>query len=78
MKVIIDTDAPAGYETAEVSDAKDIVMDIVQEVIAECFLICGSEEPDDTREMHGYDAIESAHNIVEALIKSGWRPTEDE
>lgn len=73
---IIDVSAPEGYEVAETTAAKDIAMDIVQDVIDHCFWLCGEEEPDDTRKMQGHDAIEAADKIVESLIKAGWRPTE--
>lgn len=78
MKVIIDTDAPEGYEIAEVSDAKNLAMDIVQDVIDHVFWLNGAEEPDDMRKMEGHHSIRAADKIVEALITAGWRPTEDE
>jgi hypothetical protein len=72
---IIDVSASEGYEVAETTEAKNIAMDIIQDVIDHCFWLNDAEEPDDLKEMQDQDAISAADKIVEALIKAGWRPT---
>lgn len=55
----LSVDAPDGYETSEVSDAKTEVTDYFYR-----------QSLDDT-----VDAGAVAEDIVELLIKMGWRPT---
>lgn len=76
-RVVIDTSAPKGWEAQETTDAKNLVMDAVQEALDHVFWMSGAEEPDDTRKLEGHDAISVADRVVEALIEAGWRPTEE-
>lgn len=62
---------PEGYEYAEVSDAKDVVMDIVQDCIEHWLWYGGVEYPDDDQNHLGNDAISVADKIVEELMKRG-------
>lgn len=70
---IIDTTAPEGYEIMEVSAAKDAVADRFYE---EKWDVDPSEEDAD-QAPYGIDVIAAADDIVETLIKAGWRPTVD-
>lgn len=70
MRVIVDTDVPVGYETAETSDAKTEVTDLVSDMLAWWGHDMGVEESDT------HDPITVADKIVESLIEMGWRPTE--
>lgn len=76
MPEIIDISAPEGYEVAETTEAKDLVMDLVQDAIDHWLWYGGMEEPDDYEKAGGQDAISVADRIVESLIEKGWRPTE--
>lgn len=55
----ITKDNPAGYESDETSQAKNLAFDVLEDRFI----------PDSG------DAIHAADLVVEALIKAGWRPT---
>ncbi|KMM44849.1 hypothetical protein CWIS_13525 [Cellulomonas sp. A375-1] len=61
--VITSVDAPAGYETAEVSDAKTEVADLLGQDFGGC------DEPPTL------GTLAAADRIIERLIETGWRPT---
>lgn len=57
---VVDITAPKGFEVQEVTEAKDLVYDLVYDSL---YVIEGS-------------IITLADQVVEQLIESGWRPTE--
>lgn len=73
-RMIVDTDAPAGYETEEVSAAKEIALEVVSEAME---AVCDFGDMDAHPEGYpeGSDPIHVAGVIVTALIDAGWRPT---
>lgn len=75
MREIIDTAASEGYETEEVSYAKNEVMDLFE---WRDDLFDFNFDPD-TDEMITIvrDSIHTADVIVELLIEMGWRPTRE-
>ena len=75
MREIIDTDATEGYETSEVSDAKNEVMDLFE---WRADLFDYTFDPDaDEMIVNVRDSIRTADVIVELLIGMGWRPTKE-
>lgn len=60
---------PEGYEPAEVSSAKDVVMEVFHDKLGHLAF--------DERDDHGVDCIELADACVEALIKAGVTIPED-
>jgi len=69
-RTVIDTDAPAGYEVPETTDAKDAVYQHLAALL-EWYGITDHHEF-----FHpSQDAIGVADRVVESLIALGWRPT---